>query len=196
MTDARDRFLARLAAWRARASSLVPGKADRPAGWEARFWSKVDRGTPDACWPWTAGTRKGGYGAFHRERSRVFAHHAAYESHHRVRLLPDTVVMHSCDRPSCCNPRHLIMADQAANVHDLWAKGRGKPRRGERHHGARLTANDVIAMRKRGVAGEPIRSIAASFGVSRRHTWGILAGEAWKHVPRALHPARAPEASR
>lgn len=29
-----------------------------------RFWSKVRRGSPTTCWPWTGGKDKDGYGKF------------------------------------------------------------------------------------------------------------------------------------
>lgn len=38
------------------------------------------------------------------------------------------VVMHSCDNPACCNPRHLSVGSQSENMQDCSYKGRmGRP---------------------------------------------------------------------
>jgi len=40
-----------------------------------RFWSNVDVGSPDACWPWLASRDEKGYGRFRGKR----AHRLAWE---------------------------------------------------------------------------------------------------------------------
>ena len=72
-----------------------------------RFWAKVDRGSPTDCWLWTAGTLRGGYGAFSPESGRqASAHRVAYELTHGS--IPDGLVLdHLCRTPACVNPAHL-----------------------------------------------------------------------------------------
>jgi hypothetical protein len=53
------------------------------------------------------------------------AHRIAYELH--VGPIPDgAYVLHRCDVKPCCNPAHLFLGDQAANMRDKSEKGRAK----------------------------------------------------------------------
>lgn len=58
-----------------------------------------------------------------------------------------TVVMHSCDRPSCINPKHLSWGTQKENIQDAIAKGRYRHHIGERNYGAKLTLEQVQEIR-------------------------------------------------
>lgn len=88
-----------------------------------RFWKKVDKRGEGECWPWTASTRKGGYGQFKKEPTLLSAHRIAFEVTHR-KLDRGELVLHSCDNPNCCNPAHLSAGSQRANVADAMARGR------------------------------------------------------------------------
>src|SRR3990167_2460661 len=56
---------------------LGHGRAARPV---ARFWAKVDRsGGQDACWPWTGGKLRRGYGEVRIAKTTLSAHRVAYE---------------------------------------------------------------------------------------------------------------------
>lgn len=100
----------------------------------ARFQSKVERGAPDVCWNWTAGTIRFGYGQLNAGRDSTgrqdtrYAHRVAYQIATGVDPA-GVVVMHSCDNPKCCNPAHLSLGTQAENVQDATRKGHyGGPR--------------------------------------------------------------------
>lgn len=96
-------------------------------------------GGPDACWPFM-GFRHKGYGRMQggqRGAPMMFAHRIAYELangpieghvHHDEEN--EKVVMHTCDNPPCCNPKHLRLGTDADNTADKVAKGRQS--RGER----------------------------------------------------------------
>jgi hypothetical protein len=99
------------------------------------------------------------------------------------------VVCHRCDNPPCVNPAHLFVGSQSDNMRDAVSKGRqkftkvpasAKPR-GERHGSAKLTADDVRAIRAASPR-EKQRDLAARFGVAQRAVWSILKGRTWKHV--------------
>lgn len=88
-----------------------------------RFWSKVAVGDVRSCWPWR-GAMRGGYGLF-RIGQRVFSAHRVAFAFSRGRRAPaGLVVMHACDNPPCCNPRHLRLGTKADNNRDRDAKGR------------------------------------------------------------------------
>lgn len=94
-----------------------------------RFWSKVDRRGADECWPWLSGSSNFGHGRFVLGGHLHSQHRVAYTIHYGP--IPEgegyhgTVVMHSCDNPGCCNPRHLVLGTQQENAQDMADKGRG-----------------------------------------------------------------------
>ncbi len=93
-----------------------------------RFWLKVDKRGPDDCWPWTGATNGCGYGRIKIAGYLYLAHRVSYVIHKR-NFTPNSdyhgrVVRHTCDNRACCNPKHLVLCDQAANVADMIRKGR------------------------------------------------------------------------
>lgn len=88
-----------------------------------RFWSKVDRQSPDECWPWTAGMRTRGYGQFKAARRNIIAPRLAFFLQRGIDPFP-LDICHACDNPPCCNPSHLFAGTQDQNNKDMTAKGR------------------------------------------------------------------------
>jgi HNH endonuclease len=104
----------------------------KPIPIEVRFWRKVARLDENSCWLWLAGTNNRGYGQLGGERvgSHVLAHRISYQL--RYGPIPDGLqVMHKCDTPRCCNPKHLALGTNADNSADKVSKGRQA--RGESH---------------------------------------------------------------
>lgn len=90
-----------------------------------RFWAKVDRRGPDECWPWLAVTNHGGYGMVSVDNVMRRAHRVAWELVNGP--IPEGIkVLHRCDVRACCNPGHLFLGTQRANIDDMVAKGRGR----------------------------------------------------------------------
>lgn len=101
-----------------RTLELTPERIDR-------FWTKVERGTPDECWTWTAEKHSNGYGIFTDwtgGRHRFLAHRMALLIAGVV--VGDQVVRHDCDNPPCVNPAHLRTGTQADNIRDAVERGR------------------------------------------------------------------------
>jgi hypothetical protein len=92
-----------------------------------RFRSKVRTAGPDECWPWKGETNNHGYGRFtiylNNRRIRLFAHRVAFALAGSEEI-GDKVLLHQCDNPPCCNPRHLRCGTQADNLRDALVKGR------------------------------------------------------------------------
>lgn len=152
-----------------------------------RFWAKTQV-AESGCIEWTGGSRnEHGYGQFSVKGNKAFpcrmqlAHRVAWYLH--TGQLPDGHVLHSCDNPACVNPEHLRIGDQFANMQDCVSRGRhgGGARPGERHHQAKLTAEQVREIRALGGV-QTQRTLAKRFGVSGTTIGAILRGRNWKSV--------------
>ena len=134
-----------------------------------RLWEKIDARQPDECWEWTGGTNSGGYGHLGTPDGR---RHLA----HRLVIGAEQgeVVMHACDNPPCCNPKHLSAKTQADNMRDMVAKGRSN--KGERHWNSKLTVEQVDAIRL-----DPRSSgqVCVDYKVSSATIRKIRRGERW-----------------
>lgn len=91
---------------------------------EQRFWSFVDQRGPDECWLWRGSVAGSGYPHF---RFRYAIHQATRLSWSIANGQPfpsDKLACHSCDVPTCVNPRHLWVGTSKDNMHDAMRKGR------------------------------------------------------------------------
>jgi hypothetical protein len=148
---------------------------------ERRFWSKVQRGSPDECWMWTATVNRKGYGAFRIGNRMVMATHVVWQLQHGERVPPGQCVLHFCDNPGCCNPLHLWTGTKAENNWDAIAKGRKAVFPGESNGQARLTANEVREIVSLCHTLSQ-RAVARRFGVCDKTIRLILAGKTWAHL--------------
>jgi hypothetical protein len=146
----------------------------------ARFWRKVDRSGD--CWLWTAGVDRRGYGRFNvgDGRSPQFTHRFAFELTHGP-IPAGMHVLHHCDNPPCCNPAHLYLGTDADNHRDMMERGRSTT--GERDAMAKLTAEQVIAIRqfvpqRRG----DLAQLARTYGVTHGAITQIRSGQRWRHL--------------
>lgn len=81
----------------------------------ARFWDKVERGEPSACWPWLASLNSDGYASFWLDGRQHRAHRLAYEA--LVGPIPDGLLLdHLCRVRHCVNPDHLEPVTNAENT--------------------------------------------------------------------------------
>jgi hypothetical protein len=143
-----------------------------------RFWSYVDRRSPDGCWPWLAGIgRLHGYGHFSWKDRTYRAHRVAWLLS-RGPIPRGQQVLHSCDVRHCCRPDHLFLGTQLDNMRDMHAKGRGQAK--ERHWKARLTQQDVDDIRQHYFGSDLTqRDLARLFGITQCHVGKIIRDEAW-----------------
>lgn len=76
-------------------------------------------------------------------------HRIAYCKAHGLRLedIKGKVVRHTCDNGRCINPEHLLLGTHQDNVQDR--VDRDRTARGEAHCQAKLTLEQVAAIRRR-----------------------------------------------
>lgn len=162
-----------------------PKGFDKHVPLPVRFWSKVELHDPDKCWLWTDYRDPNGYGRFGIDQRPLLSHRIAYRLANGQDPPPETpFVLHHCDNPPCCNPAHLYAGTQADNVRDAVRRGRtsGNPTRGAAAPNARLTADQVCAIREYRKQGEFYREIAARFDISPSTVGQIVRGETWTHL--------------
>lgn len=149
-----------------------------------RFWRKVDKsGGPDACWPWLGIHNEHGYGVFatggHRTRYKL-AHRIAWQLTHSP-IPPGIIACHHCDNPPCVNPAHIFLGTQVENMADCKAKGRTA--RGEHVRQAKITAEQVQAIRARYAAGGVTNvQLAREYNLSQSAINLIINRKRWSHL--------------
>ena len=145
-----------------------------------RFWEKVDRRRPDECWPWRACKSKKGYGKIGEKGKVLYSHRVSYGLY--VGLIPEGQhVLHTCDNPPCCNPKHLFLGSQIDNNKDRDKKGRQSQKEG--HNSAKLTEESVAEIRRDYVRGSRTHgqpSLGRKYGVSSQEIGRIVLGKLWK----------------
>jgi hypothetical protein len=88
------------------------------------FFHYTDVRGEDECWPWTGLRNRTGYGQLKGTKYRGRLSHCISWIIHNGPLPEGMRVLHRCDNPPCCNPKHLFIGTQADNVADMVAKGR------------------------------------------------------------------------
>lgn len=134
---------------------------------------------PDSagCMLWLGDTDWNEYGRLEVDGRKVRAHRLAYELHHGVRLKPDQLVLHRCDRTRCCTPDHLFLGTQRQNMADMRAKGRAAC--GTRQPAAKLTDDLVRYIRSSSAKGV---ELARELDVAETTISRVRRRTVWRHV--------------
>lgn len=149
----------------------------RPAFKPEGVWRFIEKRSEDECWPWK--------GCYSKPNGNGYAIYPIKHEQYRVsRILcwlrdPEVIplrapknssdrliVLHSCDNPSCCNPKHLSVGKPKQNTQDMIAKGRRAYLKGEKGGRAKLANADVERIRESYLFGALQRDLADIYGVS------------------------------
>jgi hypothetical protein len=150
-----------------------------------RLLRNVELVPESGCWIFMGSLNRAGYGRVGIGSSNVYLAHRLTYAYFVEPLNDDVNVLHRCDIPCCCNPHHLFSGSQSENIDDMLKKGRGsKPplHFGEKVHCAKLSADDVRAIRELLASGETGVSVAKRFGVSTSTISVIRQNKKWRHV--------------
>ena len=139
----------------------------------------------DGCWLWKGPwywrykpVKKPGYGVFYLGGKTVTAHRLMYEYFYGISP-GDLEVCHTCDKTLCVRPSHLFLGTHAENMADMVRKGRAGRQPGEQHWCAKLTEQDVRAIR---ASPKTQTALAEEYGVTQCTINYILVRRTWKHV--------------
>lgn len=148
----------------------------------AKLDQHVDRsGGPDACHPWTGHRNRYGYGSLAYidpdtgKRRAIMASRAALMVALGRPIPPDLFVLHACDNPPCCNPRHLREGTQADNMRDRIEHGAGYAPRF-----SKIPPHVIEAVRREyrpGVHGHGQHALAGRYGLSRSQVQRIVTAQ-------------------
>lgn len=104
--------------------------------------------------------------------------------------IPDgMLVCHHCDNPLCVRPDHLFLGTHKDNSQDMANKGRSALQRypdltlGERNPSAKLTWDEVSAIRSERPGGGRIKALAEKYGVSLVAIEKIRSNKTWTRRP-------------
>lgn len=136
----------------------------------------------DACWEWHPDfLNQSGYGDICIGASHILAHRMSFVLFNGRE--PWAFVCHHCDNPRCVNPDHFFEGTNKENIQDCVRKGRMNDRRGEKNIKAKLTTEQVLAIRAADVSSRSaITKLRLYYGVDDSTIRFILEGKTWKHL--------------
>ena len=130
----------------------------------------------DECLMWPYAMRPEGYGRFKEGGTQQYAHRTMCRLAHGEPPSDGLEAAHSCGNGQigCVNPRHLRWDTKQGNALDRVEHG--TENRGERNGRAKLTAGQVLQIRR---STETQQSVADRMGISRQTVGDIRSGRRW-----------------
>ena len=150
------------------------------------FWSRVAvTANDDKCWEWKLKGNPKGYGIYYFKKGQWLAHRFAYYLANG-RIFRHLLVLHSCDNPCCCNPKHLRQGTHKDN--GIEAGERGLLKVGEKCNFATVTEIQVREIKRKLTEGYRPYEIEQMLNISRQVIYPIKQGKNWKHVTLDVQP--------
>jgi hypothetical protein len=129
-----------------------------------------------------------GYGRTEINNSSYYAHRVIFNLVNPGKITlsaPKNVydtgfIRHSCDNPSCCNPKHLLIGTHPDNMRDKAERGRAPDYSGDKGPNCKLTMEDVFWIKIQKKYGATIRALALLNEVSRSCISHLLYGRSYQ----------------
>lgn len=173
------------------------GEGPRPPGKPANtpdvLWSKVDKRNEDECWNWLGYKNEDGYGRVQINEYSYYAHRVIFNlvnpgiiELNAPKSYDETgFLLHTCDNPPCCNPKHLRACTHAENMADKVAKNRQNKFPTDTGPRCKLTMQQAREARKLRKEGIPTRELARRFGISLPSMKTLIRGDSYKDTENA-----------
>lgn len=151
--------------------------------WESKVIFSKDNET---CWEWKGSKYRKGYGHFRGKKNGKWimqkAHRFSYQYHNNISKeeMQGKQVCHTCDNPSCVNPKHLFLGTTQDNTNDKISKGRHSFGNNPEH---RLLSFQIAQDIRRFKIKNPkviYKDIAKVYGTSTQQVCRILNNQIWK----------------
>lgn len=129
--------------------------------------------TQNECILWPGAKNSGGYPVTWKNGRTIYEHRRLLDAK------SGEIVLHSCDTPSCVNPKHLSIATPAINSADMVSKNRQA--KGEQCGNTKLTSDLVLEIKS--LFGKMTsRKVAEKFNVSKTNVLDIWNRKIWRHL--------------
>lgn len=141
------------------------------------YYSKlaISVNDPNECRHWEGGCNSSGYGYLYLNGKQYSAHRLSYIIHNGD-IPKGLLIRHTCDNPTCVNPKHLITGTKHDNILDASQRGR------------LITTLNVESVKvikwmiKHRNRYGLMNKLARLYKVNRKAIYKIHAGITWKHV--------------
>lgn len=151
-----------------------------------RFWNKVAiTANDEKCWNWIGySNSKDSRGIFTIKRKPHSSPRIVYYIANNVDP-KEKLVLHSCDNPSCVNPKHLRLGTVSDNGKDMYARGRDKSvyKKGENHKLSKLKDSDVLEIRSKYAVGNVTqKQLGNEYNIDASQISYIVNRKHWNHI--------------
>jgi len=152
----------------------------------SNFWNKVAiTANDDKCWNWTASNVRG-YGRMGlRIKGKSHSLNATRVSY-AINNSVDPIgkcVLHTCDNPSCCNPKHLFLGTSKDNTDDMMRKKRCVNPKGSHHGKSKLNELKVKDIKDKYKTGDyTMTMLSIIYKVNQSVISRIINNKTWNHV--------------
>lgn len=144
-----------------------------------RFWSKVSKKEENECWEWNGTKHISGYGILRVNGKNEYSHRIGYQIMIGT-ISKNLFVLHSCDNPSCCNPKHLWLGTYKDNSDDMIRKRRRRSDKGELNPQHKLTEKQVVEIRSLYSTGKYTqRELGKKYNVTQGQISRIIRNMEW-----------------
>lgn len=151
------------------------------------FLARIKTNGPDACWEWTGSCNNTGYGTVNWKGKTITAHrlmayiHGLVDSPSAPKNKKATgFVLHSCDNPRCCNPKHFTIGTYSQNQIDAYKRKRREQPKGQNHTVSKLTNKQAANIRKQYLFGLTQVKLAKKYRVSQAAISLLVRGKTYR----------------
>lgn len=113
------------------------------------IWKHIIKGSEGDCWPCICkGQDRQGHKLFGVLGKKYYAHRLVYELE-KGEIPEGMLIMHLCNNPSCCNPKHLELGTKSQNTKQAYAHNPNLriARLGHNNGRSKLTAEQITDIR-------------------------------------------------